>query len=110
MNDVREIEILLFSLLQDANLKETLTKGACELCQAQARHIIDILPCTPLQEGLMALSLKDQGIYVAQAVFPLSEHMDIEKFKQAWESVFELYLVLRTRIIPGVRPHQLAPK
>ena len=91
-----------FSLVNDDHLREVLLGEACSLAQVCRSDIIDILPCTPLQDGLMALSLKDQGAYLAGFIFTLAEDIDVERFQLAWDSVFEACPLLRTRIIPGV--------
>jgi amino acid adenylation domain-containing protein/thioester reductase-like protein len=62
-------------------------------------NISDIYPCTPFQEGIMALSINYPGTYVAQHVFELSEdlraHLDI--FRAAWDAIFISSPILRTR-------------
>lgn len=71
-------------------------------CEVADKNLIeDIYPCTPLQEGLMALSLKQQGTYVSQNTIELAPSVDIEAFRHAWEAVFSAYSILRTRIVQG---------
>ncbi len=59
--------------------------------------IEDIYPCTPLQEGLLSLSLKRPGDYIMQRTLELST--DINKFCRAWEEVSRRMAILRTRIV-----------
>lgn len=61
--------------------------------------IVDILPCTALQEGLMSLSILNPGSYVAQEVYKLSEYIDSQRFKLVCEAVSTACSVLRTRIV-----------
>lgn len=61
--------------------------------------IEDIYPCTPLQEGLLALSDRRPGDYVSQDVIELASDVSIATFKQAWNQVVEAVPVLRTRIV-----------
>lgn len=61
--------------------------------------ILDIYPCTPLQEGLFSLSLKRSGDYIMQATLELSPGISTYKFRKAWEDVFRSIAILRTRIV-----------
>jgi amino acid adenylation domain-containing protein len=68
-------------------------------CDVLPEAVEDIYPCTPLQEEIMALSVKNPGTYVSQHVYRLPSDVDIEIFKTAWETVFSATPVLRTRIV-----------
>ncbi|UKZ82422.1 NRPS [Trichoderma virens FT-333] len=59
----------------------------------------DAYPSTKLQEGLMAVSARQPGSYVAKQVYRLAEHVDIDAFKAAWERTIALCGNLRTRLI-----------
>ena len=61
--------------------------------------IEDAYPCTPLQEGLLSLSLKNRGDYVMQSVLELSEDVDLEDFQSAWDRTVSLVATLRTRVV-----------
>lgn len=75
------------------------TKSAAAQCNVDESSIEDIFPCTPLQEGLMALTAQHQNAYMAQRVFQLPEDLSLERFKDAWENVFNSNPILRTRIV-----------
>ena len=60
--------------------------------------IEDIYPCTPMQEGLMALSTKSPGAYIAQLRWRLSESIDMARFRNSWMAVWDSNPNLRTRI------------
>lgn len=62
--------------------------------------IHDIYPATPTQEGLIALSAKQPGAYVAQHSFVLPRSLDIKRFKAAWEETYKTTEILRTKIVP----------
>lgn len=81
----------LVSLIQDAALQ----------CKVECDDIKDIYPCTPLQEGMIALSLQTHNAYMAQRVFHLPENINIERFKDAWQQLVAANPILRTRIIPA---------
>ena len=69
--------------------------------------IVDIYPCTPLQEGLMSLSAKQPGDYIMQAVLELDANLTVDTFCDAWEKTVRELDILRTRIIPyKVTPSQ----
>jgi amino acid adenylation domain-containing protein/non-ribosomal peptide synthase protein (TIGR01720 family) len=68
-------------------------------CRIDKREVSDIYPCSPLQEGLITLSIKQPGAYVAQNVLRLSKTVDVPKFKAAWQQLVEEFDTLRTRIV-----------
>ena len=61
--------------------------------------VLDIYPCTPMQEGLMALTTENPTAYVLQDVFELPSGIDVPLFKAAWASVARGNEILRTRIV-----------
>lgn len=68
------------------------------LCNAEQQEVVDIYPCTPMQEGLIALSSKKPGAYVAQTTYRMT-NIDVENFKNAWQAVVATENILRTRIV-----------
>ena len=88
-----------FSLLKDVNSIRHLMEEVASQCRISAKSILNLYPCTSMQEGLMALSIKEPGAYVAQMIYRLPSDMNIEKFRVAWERVVEAEMVLRTRIV-----------
>ncbi|KAI1940061.1 hypothetical protein LOZ66_002496 [Ophidiomyces ophidiicola] len=88
-----------FGLLGASHSMTDLISQASEAIQVQSESILDIYPCTPLQEGLVALSNKRPGSYISQFVFSLPAHIDIWRFQKAWSLVIERTPILRTRII-----------
>ena len=77
-------------------------------CGIDRDQIEDIYPCTPLQEGLMAISTRKQRrAYVAQRTFRLGKAIQIERLKDAWEKLAEMLPILRTRIIPAIQSGSL---
>ncbi|KAJ1906217.1 hypothetical protein IWQ60_012132, partial [Tieghemiomyces parasiticus] len=60
----------------------------------------DILPCTPMQGGLLAASLKDPTAYVVQAAVTLSGVTDLTGLRQAWEATNLRHGILRTIFVP----------
>lgn len=94
--------IASFSLLgNDESSKSDALKLAVEQCGISEEHVEDIYPCTPLQDGLMALSLGKPGAYVAYHKFNLSREIDLDLFQAAWKATITVNPILRTRIIQG---------
>jgi amino acid adenylation domain-containing protein len=88
-----------FSLLPaDTNLDELLDEVA-STCQVTKASILDIHPCSALQEGLITASIQQPGAYVANPVFALSNEVDIPIFKAAWQRTVDEVEVLRSRIL-----------
>ncbi|KZL82815.1 nonribosomal peptide synthase protein [Colletotrichum incanum] len=60
--------------------------------------ISDIYPCSALQGGVMALSARTPGSYVAQMAYRLPPDVETARFKSAWDAVAQEHNILRTRI------------
>ncbi|KAI7774494.1 hypothetical protein LA080_008301 [Diaporthe eres] len=60
--------------------------------------IEDLLPCTPLQEGLLSLTSRDTGDYLAQRVLRISDDVSLDSLRGAWEVVVRALPILRTRL------------
>ncbi|KAJ6787140.1 hypothetical protein PWT90_05370 [Aphanocladium album] len=87
------------SLLRSgADLQSAFTEAAA-LCCVAPRNVEDILPCTPLQEGLMSLSTKRDGDYVVRYVLKLRSNVDLPRLCRAWDIVLSTTPILRTRIV-----------
>jgi amino acid adenylation domain-containing protein/non-ribosomal peptide synthase protein (TIGR01720 family) len=63
--------------------------------------IQDIYPCTPLQEGLMAITQRRPGTYIYQNVFDLPPSIDTARFRASWETAVQTIEILRVTIVPG---------
>ena len=94
-----DIAITPWSLISPDDLDD-LTKAAVRQSRLTDQHAIqDMYPCTSMQEGLMALSLKQPGSYIAKHIFRLGPKVDPGAFKKAWELVVDTCLCLRTRVV-----------
>lgn len=91
-----------FSLLKSP-MTEPLKAEVAGLCSINAVNIEDVLPCTPLQQGLMALTAKRAGDYVATIVRRIPDNIDHKRLHKAWKQVVAATPILRTRLIdlPG---------
>lgn len=62
-----------------------------------SRDIVELAPCTPLQQGMIARYLdSDYGLYFNTFQFQLSWDIEISRLRSAYESVFENVQILRT--------------
>lgn len=66
-----------------------------------APHVEDVYPCTPLQEGLLSLTMKQSGDYVLQSVLELASPgtFQLEAFQAAWQETVHATDMLHTRIV-----------
>ncbi|KAM0668691.1 hypothetical protein ACQRIU_002253 [Beauveria bassiana] len=94
----QKVEIGPFALI-DGGDAETIVKDISGLCNLDPVLVQDAYPCTPLQEGIMSLSLKRPQSYMRQGVFELNASVSLENLKAAWEEVVGRIPILRTRIV-----------
>ena len=98
-----EVEVPAFSLLGENWGAEIARAEAAKLCSIDSTIVEDVYPCTPLQEGLMALSAKISEAYIAQRVVDLADLPTAHRLKDAFEVVALDSAILRTQIVqvPG---------
>ncbi|KAF5137722.1 Nonribosomal peptide synthetase 8 [Metarhizium anisopliae] len=92
------VELDSFTLLEPSSREETIDDCA-ERCKVGKDFIEDVYPCTPLQEGLMAISTRLPRAYVARMVFKIPPTIDLNRFRNAWQQLISLEPILRTRVI-----------
>ncbi|BCS23699.1 non-ribosomal peptide synthetase [Aspergillus puulaauensis] len=81
------------------NKLNNVLNNVAKQCNTSPDQVQDVYPCTPLQQGLIALSVTTPGAYMAQHVYKLQPGVDQERMKQAWSAVFQKHAILRTRIL-----------
>lgn len=99
INPDTQIDIPAFSLIPGAWTETNARTETGILCDIEPSIIEDIYPCTPLQEGLMALSAKVSEAYVAQRVVELPDFDTATKLRTAFDTAFVDCPILRTRIV-----------
>lgn len=88
-----------FTLLPTEKLEHIIEEVQNQLgCASSA--IEDVYPCTPLQQNVMASTVRDHSNYVSREIFGLSRNIDLPSFQQAWNTVCSKHAILRTRILP----------
>jgi amino acid adenylation domain-containing protein/non-ribosomal peptide synthase protein (TIGR01720 family) len=95
----RSLQYVPFSLVPPDDGAQELRQIAMESCGVASDVLEDIYPCTALQEGLMSLTIKQQGSYVAQYEYELGRDIDSRQMGSAWDTVVAANPILRTRII-----------
>ncbi|KAL9133158.1 MAG: hypothetical protein Q9175_005664 [Cornicularia normoerica] len=88
-----------FGLLTNVETLDQLLDEIVAQCRVEKEELADAYPCSALQEGLITLSIKQPGAYVAHNVFRLPEAVDIAQFQAAWQTAVEDMDILRTRIV-----------
>ncbi|GLB06627.1 nonribosomal peptide synthase [Aspergillus tubingensis] len=89
------------TLISDLRVQEQIISALQTEAGVARVQIEDLYPCTPLQEGLMALTLKTPGKYVASFVYDLVENIDLDRFQAAWNATCVANPILRTRLTQG---------
>lgn len=87
--------------IQETEVSDAVKTLAARACGVTVADVEDIYPCSPLQEGLMALSYRFPGAYVAKIMYELAPGVDLGRFRSAWETTVNNNSILRTRIIEG---------
>ncbi|KAL3477784.1 hypothetical protein BJX99DRAFT_257156 [Aspergillus californicus] len=89
-----------FALLQSSSTSAAdVVREVVEQSHLTPSQVLDAYPCTPLQEGLCALSVRDSRAYKVRVVCELARGVDPSAFRGAWERVVQLNDILRTRFI-----------
>ncbi|KAK1723491.1 non-ribosomal peptide synthetase [Colletotrichum acutatum] len=94
-------EVRPFELVNKEGFREVLDEISCE-CAISTKDIEDVFPCTPLQEGLMALSSSTPNSYLVQYVLDTTVDIDIARLKMAWETVAKAHGMLRVRLVDTI--------
>ncbi|GKZ24279.1 nonribosomal peptide synthase [Aspergillus brasiliensis] len=88
-----------FSLLPLELPQNEVRSQAARLCDLEADCVTDVFPCTPLQKGLLAMTMRRPGDYVLRQARRLEKHVDIARFRAAWEQIVHATPILRSRIV-----------
>ena len=82
----------------DNSSKEHLITLASTACRVPRSSVLNVYPCTHMQEALMMFGEKHPGSYYVQNVIPLTDDTDLARLKQVLEVVWRKHDTLRTRI------------
>lgn len=82
----------------DNSSKEHLITLASTACRVPRSSVLNVYPCTHMQEALMMFGEKHPGSYYVQNVIPLANNTDLARLKQVLEVVWRRHDTLRTRV------------
>jgi amino acid adenylation domain-containing protein len=68
-------------------------------CHVPIESVLDVYPCTAIQESLMIASAKTRGAFLNQEVFRLPPETSIDNLLQALRTLWHRHDILRTRIV-----------
>ncbi|KAB8296764.1 hypothetical protein EYC80_002181 [Monilinia laxa] len=88
-----------FKLLPKEYFRIDVSAEAARYCDVEISAIEDIIPCSHLQRGLMALSLKHPSSYIAKDVFELPDELNLDRVLDACRHLVHNNTLLRTRIV-----------
>lgn len=102
-SELEENIVLPFSLLKSGISTSDARREAASLCGIQEDQVEDVLPCTPLQEGLLALTARKDSLYIRRFKFEIRPTVDVSQLITSWEQTVAAVPLLRTRIVdlPG---------
>ncbi|GLB10767.1 nonribosomal peptide synthase [Aspergillus tubingensis] len=79
---------------------QTIRAEAAAQCGVRPETIVDLYPSTPLQEGLIALSMRQTGAYKDQRILRLTDpKYDVSRFRRAFDAVASAEPIFRTRFV-----------
>ncbi|XHG07602.1 hypothetical protein AWENTII_010738 [Aspergillus wentii] len=90
---------LPFALWNASHAQSDARTSIAAECQVPAEAIEDIHPCSPLQERLTAITARQAQAYMAQFTFRMGDKIDTDRFRNAWQQIFDICSILRTRIV-----------
>lgn len=88
-----------YELLAPYGNPDDLIPIAAEQCQVSANDIEDLYPCTPFQEGIMAGSLNQVGMYIVRSEYKCNPGVDCRLLELAWQKTVQANPILRTRVV-----------
>jgi amino acid adenylation domain-containing protein/non-ribosomal peptide synthase protein (TIGR01720 family) len=100
MTDNEELDIPVALSLLPSDLVDEIVHDV-ETRSTAADKVLDVYPCTALQEALITASTMRIDAYVARHSLELPASININRFKAAWAAVIQRHDILRTRIFEG---------
>ncbi|KAG5657323.1 hypothetical protein KAF25_005887 [Fusarium avenaceum] len=76
-------------------------------CGLSTEDIVDIYPCTSLQQGMLAATQQRPTAYLVRQVYTLSDSVNLSRFREMWEVMVQQAPVMRTHMLLGQRSGSL---
>ena len=86
-----------FSLV-DPEGKDDMVAQAARKCKVSRDLVMDVYPCTPIQESLMIAGARSRGAYFDQEIFRLAQGVSVPRLVTSLQNVWARHQILRTRI------------
>lgn len=61
--------------------------------------IEDVYPCTPLQESMLAATIRYPGSFTSMRLYRVPNNVDENRLRSAWARVAHVHRILRTRLV-----------
>ncbi|OGM49402.1 hypothetical protein ABOM_003515 [Aspergillus bombycis] len=95
----KQVSVKSFSLLGGDVVPAEIQAQAASLCGIETAQVEDVFPCTPLQAGLLAETVRRPGDNVLREKWRLKKSVDVGRVRAAWQRVVRANPILRTRIV-----------
>ncbi|KAJ5798287.1 non-ribosomal peptide synthetase [Penicillium pulvis] len=69
------------------------------LCNIPENKVLDVYPCTPLQRSLFSRMACGEEHFMTRHAMEIHGHVDLERFRYAWNQVVSRNPIMRTRIV-----------
>ncbi|KUI70375.1 Nonribosomal peptide synthetase 8 [Cytospora mali] len=100
VDNKRFTETLPFSLLgKSVDVPGVRNEVAAKCAITDPGAIEDVYPCTPLQESMLAASIRDPGSFVSMRLYRIPPSVDLARLVRAWAVVVQRNRILRTRLV-----------
>ncbi|EPS29593.1 hypothetical protein PDE_04543 [Penicillium oxalicum 114-2] len=93
------LSVVPFSQIESEYPRDEAIEQIARLCGLKPESIEDVFPCTPLQAGLLAETVRRPGSNVLTETWALKKGIDSRRLSSAWERVIQAHPILRTRIV-----------
>lgn len=89
-----------FELVSESIDAKAIRTEVAAKCGIQDPSVVeDAYPCTSLQEGMVAATIKNPQASISMRLYYINQEVDLSRFKAAWATVVARNRILRTRIV-----------
>ncbi|QKX62712.1 uncharacterized protein TRUGW13939_09873 [Talaromyces rugulosus] len=89
-----------FQLLGGSPDIESIRSEVAVKCGIDAHEKIeDVYPCTPLQESMLAATIRYPGSFTSMRLYRVPNNVDESRLRAAWTRVAHVHRILRTRLV-----------
>jgi amino acid adenylation domain-containing protein len=89
-----------FELLEDGvDITNVRAEIAIKCGVKDPSDVEDVYPCTPLQENMLAGTIRDPGAFISLKLYRIPRSVDIHRLRDAWMMVVRKHPILRTRLV-----------